>query len=1022
MGLTPTNIVTKEPSRVAGGAQGSPTVDQQKPPVVQEPLGPTAVIAEAQSPNEIQFLRLRGIRLVDRNSDGIDWSDVLDQLDTDRNGNLSFEEIGAAALSQTLFNLIDQGMLVGDDRRHDGVLTREEIAYAMSVIQRYAGIIHMEASTVLASYNGATSFANRDLNVLQTTQGEIIAELTRRLSSGTITSDQVRTALEEMSYDPQVIEAVMLLIQDMTNLTAELVASCIMRVVEAARNGHTIYDVDVSRLPAFPTEEDISPAVIQGWLRGQAPVDDNIFFTDPDIRESFLELFDYQHRSNPSQQREAAQRFVLYLLSRTDLGERRIALAERAVEIFAGEHALELSPANRRHYLPYLEGQADWTISGVNGSDEVNAQLANAYIGLPYITPSQVEQALTHVRLLSNAEQKGRLAQQLVQICLNTNGRGHEQVVMLDLAFSIAREFEQIPERLEILRQIAEVYHHSTAVRTEGSPVRATAIEVLRVIQETDPDRTFNIQGREGGPATAGALIAEYSEEQLESVSVYAIRQRVFPRGSDPEFIETSEIPGALRDLQAILDETSEMEGWDTAQLRNEDPAARERFAERACAEQLMAEIISKRAQQLPADCMPLAEGNSEEIMRSTGYQLHELAAYLARRAYLDLAALAEAIGEIPRAPQQPAYGYTRRAREVNGITPRTVFRLAPLWQTRGEGNRGQAIRNRTEVRTAFRHLLGYVPNGSLVPNMYAQQTRNAAEDPYQLSVYVKNSLVVERDDVEYDQPEADARLLTLTGEDNSVNPLGDGNAANNISFYDRYLDIVPAGGRAPANPPAAPPAPVRAPHRDGQPARPNRAEALTAVQGINAAAFTGSSPISIATARERIQALRTAANNTPSNQESAAINSAEEAIRVQERRERALAAVREIPENINNVRVSVGALGRIRELENAWRDATQPPEVTAAISTARQSITDHDAQIAREASSMRRAAVGQNLGSNEPSKIPARPATPVISNPAPTPAHQPPAAPAQPPVVTPVPGAPPPPPSAVIPAYRRQR
>jgi hypothetical protein len=916
---------------------------------IQRPLGSIAVIDEPQQAAAIEFLQLRGIRFTDRNESGnIDWSDVLEQLDTNHDHNLLLEEINtgrpgdAAILSQTLFNLIDQGMLVGENRSRNGVLTQQEITYAMSVIQRYARVIGMEVSAVLTSYNGATSFANRDLNALQTVQREIISALTEHLGTPTIIGNRVRETLQALGYDARVIAAVMRLIEDVASLTAELVASCILRVVEAARNGHDIYSVSVSNLPAFPEEEEISPEVIQGWLRGEATVDDNILFTNPAIRERFLRLFDYSHRRNPDQQTGDAQRFVLYLLSLGNLGQRRIALAERAMEIFGGTHTLDISPANRRQYLPYLEGQADWAISGVDGSDEVNGALANAYLGVPNITTAQVEQALVHVRLLTNAEQKGRLAQQLVGLCMGAGRRNapadhnqSERVTMLDMAFSIAREFEQIPERLETLRQIAEAYQQSTAVRAEGreegNSVRATALEVLRFIQTQDPNHTFNIQGRQGpNPVSISTLIEEYNEEQFEAISVYAIRQRVFPQGSNPERIAADAIPGAMQDLQAILNASEDITSLPSN--ADADAATRARFAERACAEQLMAEIVSARASQL---ALPL-EARSNVIERSTAFQLHELAAYLARQAYLDFITLAGQIGETEGTPQMPAHGYTRRAYEVNGITARTVFRLAPLWQTRQDGNRGQRVRNAAQIRAAFRDLLAYIPSRSMLPNMESQQTANAAEAPYHYSEYVKGRLVLERDDRAFTQDQIDDRFAHLTGSDAVVNGVAD-DATPNI--LDRYLDISPAGGRASVNT-----ATETAPSRPARPHDTNREngtgnelvrltnpqqQALTNVQQITAESIPSN-------AAARITALETAVPPTgrPANV-TQAISSAHSAVELAQRRASALEAVEGI--TVESATANHAETQRlIDELGSVWAGETRPLVVAQALRSAR--------------------------------------------------------------------------------------
>ena len=494
---------------------------------------------------------------------GINYQEVM------ADGKFTYEDV-KEKISKELFDVIANYMKVGDS---DGEISEEDALRAIQVIQEYAAIMGISEAEAAEVYFSAASFRNEDFNTLRAVGENIAQELQgKNLSS----KDALITTLQELGYSQEVIDAAAVMITNYNNVSAQFVASCLLRVAESARIGAGAFNINIDR--SFPASIQYTASNVLAWLKGRGAVDDAEIMAE--INEIFL----------PRNKGYRLQKALQYLY--TLMTPENLAKAERAMELII----------SRARELGGEEASSTYhELLSLSSTSELHQKFAEVYL-----TVGQYADALSHAEQISETSTRN-------QIFATIAGKATEAgdlVTAFEATLKLATT-EKDRYLMEILNQCMEDLNPTTLILAEkvieemstGKELQYArlAAECLRnsdraiqrnasaILGKIDPDYCFasaeelqalqtyiNIgielwaPGEQEPSIKAGALLTLVNEELMLATELRTMERDFIEYGTvtDPLTHENyaklsrlkkseAEAMAAISDLQRIIDDNS---------------------------------------------------------------------------------------------------------------------------------------------------------------------------------------------------------------------------------------------------------------------------------------------------------------------------------------------------------------------------------------------------------------------------------------------------------------------------------
>lgn len=667
---------------------------------------------------------------------GIDFQAVM------ADGKIEWSEV-EGHMSHELFDLIEKNMRVGESG-YDGVLTQDELNRAASVISRYATVLGISVEEAVTKYNAAKGFKNVSLVAMAAASGDIEESLGGQDIS---TKEKLQAVLLDLGYSQDVIEAVIAFITDYQNLSAKIVAQCLMRVLEAGRMNEEVYGVKIDR--DFPNV-DYTKDNILAWLRGEAaavpagegaeaasageseePVDDNVILND--IR--FKKIFSWDARFNRDQE---AVKYVQDLID-----EGNLALAERAIQLImarAGESS--------SHSMPELENL------------EHNGSLQELF-AVAYMQKGKYERALEHARKVTGSN-KDQTLYNISQACItsitnDTNpaavrarlelaltiakeiqGSARDQALenlfnvciqqkLFDLAYKIEEGWTSDSKRKERLQQLVEACRYSTdtygVTAEDGTAsqreVRQIALDAINLMVNLFGENALIEveQNNQRVSIKLGDYKQQVTDELRMPLSIQIIKNGVLSRTEPPSII--GDAAAAITKLNGII--------------ANSDGEVR------AHALLVLAQILRAQADAL------WQQGVSGDPAKTDAFKMYELMARVSREAALAFAKLRDA------STGSTAEYYNKMGIKSCDIIAEVVYANRNNWLERAKWGNPTRPSNWSQYLAAFKTLTKYIPKESTVTNF---DRRGEGDSQYQSSMLFKRIV-----DLLSDQEQSDSYL-----------------------------------------------------------------------------------------------------------------------------------------------------------------------------------------------------------------------------------------------------------------------
>jgi hypothetical protein len=603
-------------------------------------------------------------------------------------------------INAALFRRIDRD---GDDR-----LSSEELGQFHEMVTRYANDHGISVDRAYELYRTSTSFVldnfaargvARDRIILELTEGNDDSHGVNFTQLATMDSDEARIALasdlEGLGYDPQIIAAALDQHEgSYQNITAETLASYLIRISSAAMHGTEFFNVETS-IPEFPSGL-VTTRGILCYLHGEDYDEPLSLGSASDVRAAARRL-----------ERDPRYRELFYNVTHyRNIGNWVRLAADLAGTLMNSESAEDHQIAELLPQILEIYGGPEYAASVLEREPSYNSTMANRYTRL-----GNYDRAYHYAQRITDSQETERTLRSLVGALMmsgptRTMGRGER----LDLAYQILQsDAYTFDDRQERLLGLVRMFHLREDIREGSGPestreARRDAIEILNFMMNPEgmglgPDHEIEVPSDgQRRSMTLTDYINQLRDEQRMPLAVVLVRRRCLSRGGRPRI---AEIPEGMRQLNVIVQTaTREINDLDTSEQDR-----REHRITRAYALRTMADMARAMGDfQWNHIRYELSQrGSRPHFQNSDCYRTYITMARLAREATLEFEALAEG---------DEAERFGQEARACNSIIADVVYDAAELYAGRNDGNpqglhAHEAYRN--HFRRAFQDIARYM-------------------------------------------------------------------------------------------------------------------------------------------------------------------------------------------------------------------------------------------------------------------------------------------------------------------------